>query len=66
MFTCNECRISFGIGSGELSSLVALELGFDLRLHLLQRAMPDLTIVPAHDRRVMNTLPPATRADAVK
>lgn len=37
-----------------------------VRLHLLKRAMPDLTIVPAHDRRVMNTLPPATRADALK
>ncbi|MEQ1439840.1 MBL fold metallo-hydrolase [Fontimonas sp. SYSU GA230001] len=37
-----------------------------LRLHLLQRAMPDLIIVPAHDRRVTRTLPPATRADALK
>ena len=31
-----------------------------VRLHVLQQAMPDLVIVPAHDRRVMQTLPPAT------
>ncbi len=36
------------------------------RIHLLQRAVPHLTIVPAHDRRVMQTLPPATRADALR
>ncbi len=34
-------------------------------LHLLQQADPDLVVVPAHDRRVMQTLPPATRADAL-
>lgn len=28
-----------------------------VRLHLLQKAMPDLMILPAHDRRVMNLLP---------
>lgn len=30
-----------------------------VRLHLLQRAMPQLLMVPAHDRRVMERLPPA-------
>lgn len=32
------------------------------QLHRLQQAVPDLLIVPAHDRRVMATLPPARRA----
>jgi N-acyl homoserine lactone hydrolase len=30
-----------------------------VRLHQLQAAMPNLLIVPAHDRRVWDTLPPA-------
>ncbi len=33
-----------------------------IKLHLLKMAKPDLVIVPAHDRRVMSTLPPATRS----
>ncbi|HEY1078252.1 MAG TPA: MBL fold metallo-hydrolase [Fontimonas sp.] len=28
-----------------------------VRLHLLHKAMPDLMVLPAHDRRVMNLLP---------
>lgn len=28
-----------------------------VQLHALQQAMPDLVVVPAHDRRVMDTLP---------
>lgn len=35
-------------------------------LHLLHKAAPELIIVPAHDRRVMATLPPATRAQALR
>lgn len=34
-------------------------------LHLLHKAAPELIIVPAHDRRVMATLPPATRTHAL-
>lgn len=30
-----------------------------VRLHLLRKALPELVIVPAHDRRVMETLPSA-------
>jgi N-acyl homoserine lactone hydrolase len=37
-----------------------------VRLHLLQRAVPQLTIVPAHDRRVMEQLPPARHDDALR
>ncbi len=37
-----------------------------VHLHLLHRAMPQLIIVPAHDRRVMATLPPATRQRALR
>ncbi len=36
-----------------------------VQLHLLHKAVPDLIIVPAHDRRVMETLPPATRDRAL-
>ncbi|MES0872939.1 MBL fold metallo-hydrolase [Sinimarinibacterium thermocellulolyticum] len=36
-----------------------------VRLHLLQRAMPQLVIVPAHDRRVMQRLPPARHDEAL-
>jgi N-acyl homoserine lactone hydrolase len=37
-----------------------------VRLHLLQRAVPQLTIVPAHDRRLMESLPPARHDDALR
>jgi N-acyl homoserine lactone hydrolase len=37
-----------------------------VRLHLLQRAVPKLTIVPAHDRGVMQTLPPARHDEALR
>lgn len=30
-----------------------------VNLHRLQQAMPDLRVLPAHDRRLMQTLPPA-------
>ncbi len=37
-----------------------------VRLHLLQRAVPQLIIVPAHDRRIMDSLPPAQHEDALR
>ncbi|MEC9361623.1 MAG: MBL fold metallo-hydrolase [Pseudomonadota bacterium] len=37
-----------------------------VRVHLLQRAVPQLLVVPAHDRRVMERLPPARRDDALR
>jgi N-acyl homoserine lactone hydrolase len=37
-----------------------------VRLHLLQRAVPQLTIVPAHDRRIMESLPPARHDEALR
>jgi N-acyl homoserine lactone hydrolase len=36
--------------------------GLIVRMHQLQRALPGLVVVPAHDRRVWDTLPKLPRS----